>query len=241
MRLFVLLILLRLPGGTFSAFFHPIGSCSTFFHPAGICSVKSVPTTATATATATTTATATATATATDSLPLPAQLHAALDSLHHRRLLATLAEFDDAGPKQWMNYVPSVGIGYNLQGQPRPTMSFSLSQVFSAQRQRSDRQAKRRSIESSAVLELERLHSQLDAMLQRYELMSLELATMRKVHDIEASLYELAVMDYEAAKLAPSGFLPKQKAFLESELAVMRKEMEVRGLENEVLEFVGVR
>ncbi|MCB0521950.1 MAG: hypothetical protein KDD27_23610, partial [Saprospiraceae bacterium] len=62
-------------------------------------------------------------------------------------------------------------------------------------------------------------------------------ATMRKVHDIEASPYELDVIDYEAAKLAPRGFLPKQKAFLESELAVMRKEMELQGLENQLLIF----
>ena len=29
--------------------------------------------------------------------------------------------------------------------------------------------------------------------------------------------------DYEAAKPAPSGFLPKEKAFLESELLVMQR------------------
>ncbi|MEZ4961949.1 MAG: hypothetical protein R2830_19130 [Saprospiraceae bacterium] len=209
--------------------------------PATSTATAPAPAPATSTATATAPATSTATATPTDTLPPASELHQSL-AIHHQRLtMAALAEFDGAGPKQWMNYVPSVGIGYNLQGQPRPTMSFSLTQVFNAQRQRSDRQAKRRSIEASAALELERLHSQLDAMLQRYELMNLELATLRKVHDIEASLYELAVIDYEAAKLAPSGFLPKQKAFLESELAVMRKEMELVGLENEVLEFVGFK
>ncbi|MEZ4960424.1 MAG: hypothetical protein R2830_11455 [Saprospiraceae bacterium] len=68
-----------------------------------------------------------------------------------------------------------------------------------------------------------------------------KLATMRKVHDIEAALYELAVIDYEAAKLAPVAFLPKQKAFLESELAMMRKEMELLGMEREVLEFAGFK
>jgi hypothetical protein len=49
------------------------------------------------------------------------------------------------------------------------------------------------------------------------------------------------VIDYESAKLAPVAFLPKKKAFLESGLAVMRKEMEGEGLENEVLEFAGFR
>ena len=186
-----------------------------FFHPGGICSAIPV----------------------TDTLPPAPALHAALDTFLNRQLLATLAEFDDTGPKQWMNYIPSVGIGYNLQGQPRPILSFSLAQIFNAKRQASDRKAKRRSIEAAAELERSQLHSQLSAMLQRHELMKLELATMRRVHEIERQLYELAVIDYEAAKLAPSGFLPKEKAFLESELNLMRKEMEVRGLESEMLTF----
>ena len=170
-------------------------------------------------------------------LPTPEKLHASLDTFLDRQISATLAEFDDGGPRQWMNYMPSVGVGYNLQGQPRPTVSFSLSQVFTAQRQRSDRLAKRKSLIATAELNRQQAHAQLDAMLQRYQLMNLELETMRRVHAIERQLYELAVIDYEAAKLAPSGFLPKEKAFLESELGVMRKEMEATELENQLLIF----
>ena len=196
-----------------------------FFHPGGTCSAIA----------------------AIDTLPPAPALHAALDTFLKRQLVATLAEFDDDNRGAWMNYVPSVGIGYNLatdkEGQitskPRPTVSFSLAQVFNARRQRRDRQAKRKSLIATTELQRQQLHSQLSAMLQRCELMNLELATMRRVHAIERQLYELAVIDYEAAKLAPSGFLPKEKTFLESELSVMRKEMELKGLESDVLKFVG--
>lgn len=58
---------------------------------------------------------------------------------------------------------------------------------------------------------------------------------MRRLYEIDASLYELAVLDYEAAKLAPSAFLPKKKAFLESGLGLFRKEMELQALEGEVV------
>jgi hypothetical protein len=61
---------------------------------------------------------------------------------------------------------------------------------------------------------------------------------MQKLHEIDSSLYQLAVLDYEAAKLAPSGFLPKQKAYLQSELELTRKEIVVRELEGEILVFV---
>ncbi len=173
----------------------------------------------------------------TDSLPPAPQLHAALDTFAARSLAAQLGEFEQTTKGNWMNYTPSVGIGYNLQGKPRPTISFSLSQIFSAQRQRSGQQAKRRSLEASAILDIEDEHRKLDGLLRKLELMALELETMRQVHDIETSLYELAVIDYEAAKLAPSGFLPKKKAFLESSLNLQRKEIELRNLEAEILTF----
>jgi hypothetical protein len=178
-----------------------------------------------------------------DTLPPAAQLHAALSAHQASQLAADLAEFDDATPSQWMNYVPSLGIGYSLatdkEGKittkPRPSISFSLSQIFNARRQRLALQAKRRSIEATADIALADAHRHLDQLLTKYELMTLELQTMRKLHEIDVSLYELAVLDYEAAKLAPSEFLPKQKAFLESGLELQRKEMEVKGLEGEIL------
>jgi hypothetical protein len=170
-------------------------------------------------------------------LPPPDSLHAALSDYQARHLAATLAEFDDATPGQWMNYVPSAGIGYNLQGQPRPSLSFSLSQIFNARRQRLAIQAKRRSIEAAHILQSQDEHRHLDELLSKLEMLNLELQTMRRLNEIDVSLYELAVLDYEAAKLAPVAFLPKQKAFLESELGLLRKEMEVRGLESEILAF----
>ncbi|MCF8247693.1 MAG: hypothetical protein K9J37_21670 [Saprospiraceae bacterium] len=175
--------------------------------------------------------------TAPDTLPPAAELHAALSTHQKLQLAAALAEFDDATPGQWMNYVPAVGIGYNLQVQPRPTISFSLAQVLTARRQRLDRRAKRRSIEATADLALLDAHRQLDQLLARHELLTLELQTMRKLHEIDESLYQLAVLDYEAAKLAPNRFLPKRKAFLESELDLQLKEIVIRELEGEVLLF----
>ncbi len=38
--------------------------------------------------------------------------------------------------------------------------------------------------------------------------------------------------------ISPQQFLPKQKEFLEGELALQRKEMEVAGLEGEILSSV---
>lgn len=176
-------------------------------------------------------------------LPSSDSLHAALTAYQALHLAATLAEFDDATPGQWMNYIPSLGIGYSLAtdaegkvtSKPRPSISFSLAQIFNARRQRLVLQAKRRSIEAAHALQSQAEHRHLNELLAKLEMLELELETMRRLHEIDRSLYELAVLDYEAAKLAPVAFLPKQKALLESELGLLRKEMEVKKLEAEIL------
>lgn len=181
--------------------------------------------------------------TCSDTLPPATELHAALSAHQALQLAATLVEFDDATPGQWMNYIPSLGIGYSLatdkEGKiatkPRPSISFSLSQIFNARRQRLAIQAKRRSIEATHALQSQDEHHQLDELLAKLQLQQLELETMRQLHEIDRSLYELAVLDYDAAKLAPVDFLPKQKAYLQSGLDLQRKEMVVKGLEGEIL------
>ena len=140
-----------------------------------------------------------------------------------------------------MNYVPSVGIGYTPAGQPRPTVSFSLSQIFTAQRQRSATAAARPSASASGAIAATDAHNRLDELLGKLELMNLEFETMEKVHEIDVSMYELSVLDYEAAKLAPSAFLPKKKAYLESELNLTRKKIEIRNFEAAILTFCHAR
>lgn len=176
-----------------------------------------------------------------DSLPPTPQLHAAIDTFHARQLAATLEQFDLSKKGAWMNYVPGIGIGYNLQGKPRPTLSFSLSQVFSASRQRRDAAAARRSASSAAALDCAEAHARLNELLGKLELMKLELATMGQVSAIDAEIFKLAKESYETAELAPVDFLPKQKAFLESELALTRKEIELRNFEAEILTFCHFR
>jgi hypothetical protein len=61
---------------------------------------------------------------------------------------------------------------------------------------------------------------------------------MQNVAEIDRQMFQLARMEYDEARLAPSSYLPKEKAFLEAELALLRKEMEVRGLEGEIRTFV---
>ena len=48
----------------------------------------------------------------------------------------------------------------------------------------------------------------------RHALLLLELETMRRVQEIDRQLFMLIQADYDAARISPQQFLPKQKAFL---------------------------
>jgi hypothetical protein len=180
-------------------------------------------------------------------LPIADSLHAALDTFLTHQLAAQLAEYDESEKGNWLYYLPSVGIGYTpiakgsadgdirFNNEPRPTISFSLSQVLTARRRHRDLRAKRESLAASAALDREKAHRDLDRLLHRHALLLLELETMRRVQEIDRQLFVLIQADYDAAVISPQQFLPKQKAFLEGELAVMRKEMEVGNLEGEIM------
>lgn len=182
-------------------------------------------------------------------LPTEDSLHAALDTFLDRQLKAQLAEFDASKKGNWLYYLPSVGInytpiartgtdgGFEFNSEPRPTVSFSLGQVLTARRRQRDIRAKRASIAASAALEREKAHRELDRLLQRHALLLLELETMHLTLDIDRQLFVLIQADYDEAKISPQQFLPKQKALLEAELGVQRKEMEVGDLEGEILVF----
>ncbi|MCB0517314.1 MAG: hypothetical protein H6577_27025 [Lewinellaceae bacterium] len=185
-----------------------------------------------------------------DTLPPADQLHQALGTFLDRQLEAQLAEFDASKKGNWLHYLPSVGIGYTpiakggsdgsfrFNNEPRPTVSFSLSQVLIARHRQRDVRAKRESIAANAALEREKAHGDLDRLLHRHALLLLELETMRRVLDIDRQFFLLIQADYDEAKISPQQFLPRQKALLEAELGVMRKEMEVGNLEGEILSFV---
>lgn len=182
-------------------------------------------------------------------LPPSDSLHAALDTFLDRQLEAQLAEFDASTKGTWLYYLPSIGIGYTpitrtgtdgqlrINSEPRPTVSFSLGQVLAARRRKKDIEAKRRSLQAKADLEWEQAHRKLNQMLQRHALLLLELETMHLTLDIDRQLFVLIQADYDEAKISPQQFLPKQKALLEAELGVQRKEMEVGNLEGEILVF----
>jgi hypothetical protein len=171
-------------------------------------------------------------------LPPIDSLFAALEKHHATITAAQLAEFDETTTKKWMNYIPSVGIGYTPSGDPRPTASFSLSQIITAKRNQQERERRRAAILAKAEIELQQLKSQLTSMLQEYELLKLELRTREQIHEIDKQLFQLAKVQYENAEMSPVEFLPKEKAFLLQGLEIEIKKAELLKMKQKILIFI---
>jgi hypothetical protein len=170
-------------------------------------------------------------------LPPTDSLFSALEKHHATITAAQLAEFDQTTTKKWMNYIPSVGIGYTPSGAPRPTASFSLSQIITAKRQQQERERRRIAILAKAEIELQNLKSQLSSMLQEYELQKLEVRTREQIHKIDRQLFELAKVQYENAEMSPMEFLPKEKAFLLQGLDLGRLKYRIKELKRKIFNF----
>jgi hypothetical protein len=171
-------------------------------------------------------------------LPPTDSLFAALEKQHATTTAAQLAEFDETTTKKWMNYVPSVGIGYTPSGDPRPTASFSLSQIITAKRNQQERERRRAAILAKAEIELQQLKLQLTSMIQEYDLLKLELRTREQIHEIDRQLFELAKAQYENAEMSPVEFLPKEKAFLLQGLEIEMKKRELLKMKQKVLFYI---
>lgn len=168
-------------------------------------------------------------------LPPTDSLFAALEKHHATITAAELTEFDETTTKKWMNYIPSVGIGYTPSGAPRPTASFSLSQIITAKRQHQERERRRTAILAKAEIELQNLKSQLSSMLLEYELLKLELRTREQIHEIDRQIFELAKVQYENAEMSPVEFLPKEKAFLLQKLEIERQKQAFLRIERDII------
>jgi hypothetical protein len=171
-----------------------------------------------------------------DSLPLVTDLYASLESYHLQQLAAELAAFSEKVHPQWLNYVPSVGIGYTPAGDPRPTVSFSLAQVISARNRKSDIKAQRQAIRETRALQLETEKLQLRNLLLQHEADVQQLDFISRLFDIDAELFHFYEAQAAAAELAPSELLKRKKDFLRSEQEIRAQERAIMLLEFKILE-----
>lgn len=170
------------------------------------------------------------------SLPTDSILFQSLAAYHQQLTAAELQEFEVSNSGQWMTYLPSVGVGYTPAGQPRPTASFSLSQVLTAKRNKQTLAAKRRAITESAMLRHANDKRHLTGLIRQFDLLKRELEFEKELFQIDTELFEFYQAQLENHELTASQFLLKKKSYLTTKNDLFRLEVRLEEKKTEVLE-----
>jgi hypothetical protein len=165
------------------------------------------------------------------SLPGPDSLFAAIDSFYSLKLEAELKAFESNPKDYWMNFVPGIGLGYNLQGKPRPTFSYSLSSLLNVRTQKRQVTAMRESILLKNQLEKQENKIQVSNLLKKIEILKSDLEFSFLVFEIDRQIFEVYQKknqnQLENLDFSPTDFLLKKKDFLNKQQNIRLEKREI--------------
>ena len=165
------------------------------------------------------------------SLPGPDSLFAAIDSFYSLKLEAELKAFESNPKDYWMNFVPGIGLGYNLQGKPRPTFSYSLSSLLNVRTQKRQVAAMRESILLKNQLEKQENKIQVSNLLKKIEILKSDLEFSLLVFEIDQQIFEVYQKknqnQLENLDFSPTDFLLKKKDFLNKQQNIRLEKREI--------------
>lgn len=127
-----------------------------------------------------------------DTLPYRDSLFTSLRRFHSEQLQTDLSEFQVQEKNTWMKYVPTVGLGFNVfSDKIRPTVSYSLSQVFQSKNEKDMRQAKIQKILRGSALAFKKDSFDLVEKLAILETVKRSVAHLETVQAIEDEEFKL--------------------------------------------------
>ncbi len=170
-----------------------------------------------------------------DSLPPTEVLYASIDSFYQLQMEADLAEFQISKKGEWLKYLPSLGVTYTLDGQPRPALNLSSSILYRAKKDKQLRQAKQASIRSKYLLEAAKRKAVVDELIHKYYGKLEELQLKEEIHTIDQQLFAIEEDRYRRLEMAPSGYLKAKRELLKKEEGLNAIRQGIRTLKREVL------
>ena len=169
-----------------------------------------------------------------DSLPPTPLLFGSIDTFHARQARIRLLELAESRRGNWLRYLPAIGIAYTPTGAPRPAVSYSSTLLYTAQKDRQQRDAKRLAILQQAALDAEADKRTLLQLLQRHAALQRELDAQRAVHAIDTELFRFYEKQAATQELLPAEFLLRNREYLLKCLELEQQEARLRGVEAEI-------
>jgi hypothetical protein len=170
-----------------------------------------------------------------DTLPHRSELFASLRKFHDDQTAAKITEFQVQEKFRWMNWTPTIGIGYNLQGQPRPTIAYSLGTVKQNLTEREKSEAKKAAILRGALLEFRNDSFALVALLNRHRVLLRALKDLEQIQLVDDEAFEIVKRKRDSMLITPSVFLAEKAAFMRRGQPLTAKYEEIQFLKIEIL------
>ena len=151
-----------------------------------------------------------------DNLLLPPQetLETALETFYDAERNAQLKAFDSGKQGDWKDLLPTVGIGYTVSNQPRPTVHWNPISIFDRKDAKRKQQLQRQSI----ILQYENLITdklfKLRQLIADYDLDLQELDLKQKTLILDERLYAIELEKYEQSLIKPSEYFKEEKKIL---------------------------
>jgi hypothetical protein len=168
-------------------------------------------------------------------LPETSELFATLRQHHDTRTEALTAEYRTADGVKWMRWVPNVGIMYNLQGQPRPAINFSIDRIYQNIKDKDLRKAKTEAVKLNANISFKDDSLNLVYILKRIDILKNGLIVLEAQQRIDDKLFEIVKAKFNANEITPTVFLTEERQYLERGATLDRRREEIGLLEIEAL------
>lgn len=176
-----------------------------------------------------------------DSFPPLAVLLASVDSFHSQRCAALLVEFQSTKRGSWMDWMPTIGVGYvpslapGARDRLRPSLGYSLTNVKNALDKREQVAAKRLTIEGQCASEARREREAVWEMYGRRVLLLEQLAQQRALIVIDRQLFEYYAAEFKAVRIPAAQYLTEKQQLMQKEFEITKAETQVRILEGEIM------
>ena len=170
-----------------------------------------------------------------DTLPPEPQLYESLAAFHQAETQSQLSEFDYQTQHKWMRYLPTVGLTYTPEGDPRPGISWSSNLLFNSINEAKRKESKIQSITQTGDLQYQQARYELEAALLKYHQFVETINFQKSIIEIDRKLFVIQSSKYSEAQLKPSEFLQLKRAFLLKEHRIVEMEQELIRLEKQIL------
>jgi hypothetical protein len=139
-----------------------------------------------------------------DTLPPQHILEASIDAFYAQKAQVETTEYKITTKFDWMKWLPSVGIGYALDGKPRPVANYSIDRFYTNAKTKETNKLKIETLQRTAILEAQKLKFEVRILLKKYALMATEITFMQQNLTLEDDIFTIETDKYNRHELRPA-------------------------------------